>query len=142
MSELPGGFGPLRERFGMDADFEVVAEDGGIFPEIEMGAEFGNCCVALCELCYGRWGEEPCGESVFSHAGAGEGEEFEETTAAKEVEVRGIETGMNVNAFACLAGAYPAIFDSGETAAVEGYSSLGTGALVQDSGVQDRDCEE
>ena len=102
MGELIGGFGPLRERFGVDADFEVFAEDGDVFAKIEAGAEFGDGCVALGELRDGRWGEEPGGEGVFSHAGAGEGEEFEEAGLSEEVEVGGVEAGMNVDARAGL----------------------------------------
>ena len=45
--ELIGGFGPLRERIRVNADFEVFAEDGDVLAKIEAAAEFGDGCVAL-----------------------------------------------------------------------------------------------
>ena len=45
--ELIWGLGPLGERFGVNADFEVLAEDGDVFAKIEAGAEIVDGSVAL-----------------------------------------------------------------------------------------------
>ena len=91
VGELIGGLGPSSERLPVDADFEVFAEDSDVFAKIEMPSKLGDGRVALLDLCDWRWSQEPCGKSVFAHAGAGEGEEFEETALPEEVEVGGVE---------------------------------------------------
>lgn len=137
--ELVGGFGPLVERFGMNANFEIFsgdwAEDGDVFAEVEPAAELSDGCVALGELRDGRGREEPCSKSVFSDAGAGERQEFEEAALSEEVEVSGIEAGMNVDAVPGLSGAWiawvnPAIFDAGESFAIEVDGTFGARALA------------
>jgi hypothetical protein len=128
--ELIGGFGPTREGFGVDADLEIFAKDGYLFAEVEAGAKFGECGVALLEVGNGGWREEPRGEGIFAHAGAGEREEFEETAGAEEVEIGGVEAGVGVDAFAGLASARPAVFDAGEALAVEVYGAFGAGAAA------------
>jgi hypothetical protein len=110
---LIGGFGPLGESFGVDADFEVFPKDGDVFAKIEAAAEFGNGGVTLEELWNWRGGEQPCSEGVFAHASAGEREELEEAAGAEEVKVGGVEAGVGVDALACLAGSNPAVLDAG-----------------------------
>ncbi len=102
----------------MDADLEVFSEDCDLFAEVESAAKFGDGGVALGELRDGRGRKEPCGESLFSHPCAREGEELEEAAGAEEVEVGGIEAGVSVDVLtglmrAGLAGLRPAIFDAG-----------------------------
>ena len=126
----------------MDADLEILAEDGDVFTKIEMVAEIVDGSLTLKKFRHRRRGEEPGGKGVFAHAGAGEGEEFEETAGTEEVEVGGVEAGVKVDALAGLTGAYPAIFDACETVAVKVDRSFGAGALSQNIGVEDCNCEE
>ena len=132
----------------MEADFEVFAEDGNVFAEIEARGEFGEGGLALGDFGDGCGCEEPGGEGVFADAGAGEGEELEEAAVAEEVEVRGVEAGLGVDAIAGLADAGPVVFDAGQAVAVEGDGALGAGAAAEDVGVEDGDddkyqrCEE
>jgi len=87
-------------------------------------------------------GEKPCGEGVFAHAGAGEREKFEEARGTEEIEISGVEAGMNVDAVAGLAGAGPAVFDAGDAFAVEVGGSFGAGPLAKDLRMGDSDDEE
>jgi hypothetical protein len=103
--------------------------------------------LALGELHDGRWRQEPGNEGVLSHSGAGEGEEFEETAGAEEIEVGSVETGVDVAAregliYGGVAGVKPAILDAGESFAVEVCGALGTGVLAKNFCMEDGDCEK
>ena len=47
VGELIGCFGPFRERFRVDAHFELFSEDGDVLAKIEAAAEFGYGSLAL-----------------------------------------------------------------------------------------------
>jgi hypothetical protein len=61
---------------------------------------------------------------------------------SEEIEVGGVETGVNVDALAGLASARPAIFDAGEPVAVEIDGTFGACALAQHLCVEDGYREE
>jgi hypothetical protein len=139
----------LHECIWVDADFDVFAEDCYFLTETKAVAKFGDCCVALDELRNRRWGQEPISESIFAHAGAGEGEKFEEAGLAKEVEVSSVETRVNVDsdsrsglASIGLVQVNPAIFDSSESVAIEIDGAFGAGALARNLCMKDRDSKE
>ena len=96
-NEVVGGGGPLGEGFGVDSDFEVFADYGHVFAEGEAGSEFGDGGLAFEDVRDGGGGEEPVGEGLFAHAGAGLREKFEEAGGAEEVEVGGVEVGGDVD---------------------------------------------
>ena len=50
VGKLFWGLGPLRERFRVDADLEVLAEDCDVFAKIEMVAEFVDGGLTLRKL--------------------------------------------------------------------------------------------
>jgi hypothetical protein len=126
----------------MNPYLHVFAEIGDVFAKIEAVAKFVDGGVALFQLADGRRSEEPSGECVFAHAGAGEREKFEETAWAEEIEVGGVEAGAYVDSLSGLSRSLPAIFDTGETAAIELYRALGFGAAAKRSGVEDGDCDK
>ena len=61
---------------------------------------------------------------------------------SEEVEIRGVEAGVNVEARADLAGAGPAIFYTGQSLAIEVDGTFGACALAQHLCVEDGDREE
>jgi hypothetical protein len=61
---------------------------------------------------------------------------------SEEIEVGGVEAGVNVYARAGLACARPAIFDAGQALAIEVDGAFGACALAQHLGVEDGDREE
>ncbi len=63
--------------------FAVFAEDGHVFAKVQSVAKFGDGAVPLGDFVDGGRGEEPVGEGVFAHAGAGLGEKFEEAPLPK-----------------------------------------------------------
>ncbi len=127
----------------MDAYLEVFAKDRYVFAEIEARAELGDGCVALFDLLDGRWSEEPGAESVFAHASAREGEKLEEARFAEEIEIGGVEAGVDVDAVR-LAGPVPmpAVFDAGEAFAIEVDGTFGAGSVAEDFCVEDGDGDE
>jgi hypothetical protein len=115
----------MRECVGMYPYFEVVAEDAEIFAEVEAGAKLGDSNLALQELLDRRGIEEPRSKSVFSHASSAEGEKLKQAGGAEEVEIGGVEAGMDINVGSRLARARPAIFYAGEASAIEVDGALG-----------------
>ena len=67
---------------------------------------------------------------------------MEEAALSEEIEVGGVEAGVNVDALACLARARPAIFDAGEALAIEVDGAFGACSLAKHSCVEDGDHEE
>jgi hypothetical protein len=132
----------MRECVGMYPYFEVVAEDAEIFAEVEAGAKLGDSSLALQELLDRRGIEEPRSKSVFSHASSAEGEKLKQAGGAEEVEIGGVEAGMDINVGSRLARARPAIFYAGEAVAIEVDGTLGAGAALQEPGVENGDDEK
>ena len=61
---------------------------------------------------------------------------------AEEIEVGGVETGMNVDASVGLARACPAIFDAGDAVAIEVDGTFGASSFAQHFCVVDGDREK
>jgi len=61
---------------------------------------------------------------------------------SEEIEVGGVEAGVNVDALAGLALARPAIFDAGEPLEIEVDGTFGAFALAQHFCVEDGDREK
>jgi hypothetical protein len=136
----------------VDSYLEVFAEDGHIFAKIEAVAEFVDGCVAFGDLCDRGWRQQPCGECVFAYASASEGEKLEEAALAEEIEIGGVEAGVDVDACAGpadsglvdsgLVQGDPAVFDAGEAVAIEVDGAFGAGSPSQDPGMKDSNCEK
>jgi hypothetical protein len=126
----------------VDAYFDVFAEDGDVLAKIEPVAEFRDGGVTLDDLGDGRGRQEPRGEGVFAHSRAGEGEEFEEAASPEEIQVGGVEAGMNINALSGLASANPAVFDAGEAVAIELDGAFCAGTLAQHLCMKDGNYEK
>jgi hypothetical protein len=139
---LIGGFGPLRQRIRVNADFEVFSEDGYVLSQIEAVAKLSDGGVALRDLGNRRWRQEPCGEGIFTHSGPGEREKLEEAGLTEEVEVGGVEAGVSLDALSGLTSANPAIFDPSETVAIKLNSAFSAGTLTQHLGMENRDHEK
>jgi hypothetical protein len=114
-----------------------LAGHGHGLAKVEAVAEVGDGLVTEADdLDCGRV-EEPVGQSVFAHAGAGQREELEKAALSEEIEVGGVEVIRDVEALAASADAAPLVFDTGKALAVEFGTALGYRLQIKDFGVED-----
>jgi hypothetical protein len=127
----------LRKRFRVKTDFQILAEDGNIFAEVEARAKLGDSGLALLYSCDGRWREEPRRKGIFAHPRAGQRKKFEQAIRTEEIQVGGVEAAVDLHTLTCLAGASPAIFDARQPLAIDIDGSLRTRPQAQDLRVED-----
>ena len=134
---------PGRERFGMNAGAHGFALQKEIFAEAQALGEIANGGLAFECFRDGRGGEQPCGKSCFSCAGACCGEKLKERCVAKDVEIARIGVKGVEEAFPRFSAAGPAIFEARDAAVVEldgaGAAAHGTDHLFVGDGERDVD---
>lgn len=135
--KLEGCLRPGRERIGVDGGGRRLAGDCHRLAEVEAVAEVGDGLVTQIDGFDRGWVEEPVGQGVFAHTGAGEGEELEQAAMAEEIEVGGVEMIGDVEALATSADAAPFVFDTRKALAVELGAALGYRLQIKDFGVED-----
>jgi len=72
-------------------------------------------------------------QGFLAHAGACGGEKFEQSAAAKQIEIGGIHVMRVVEAIARLSRTRPAVFDSSQSPLAKGCAALGYLLRSQDA---------
>lgn len=144
-----GSEGPGAEVVGVDAECGGVAGDGHALAEVDAVAEVGDGGLAGEDGGGGSGCEEPGEEGVLAHAGAGGAEEFEEAAGAGDVEVGGVEAGLELGGGGGGEGgevagveAVPAVFDAREAVAIDLCGAACGAEAAKDAGVEDAGGEE
>src|SRR5882724_9541567 len=102
----------------MYADVRVLADDGELFAKVEAVFQIADAGVSLANCGEGGGRLQPLCETLFSHAGADGAEELEQASPAEQIEIRGVDVVRIVESGALLAGAGPAVFDTGQAFSV------------------------
>ena len=127
--ECPRRAGPGPERLGVDGSPCLVADDGEILPEVEVGRELLDRFLPPGYEVRGSRPQQPRGERRPAAVGPGHREALEQGTLAEEVEVGCVEVLRVLKLGAPVAGTRPGVGQPRQAAVVEGDGALEAGAL-------------
>ena len=130
------------ERVAPDRRRHLLAEDGQVLSEIEVGRQRLHGLLPRAHRRGIRGREQPGGERLLAHARPRGAEQLEQRALAEEVEVAGIGMVGIVKARPGAAGARPLPVEAREPAPVERDEPLGAEAPPADSRVNDEQGRE
>jgi hypothetical protein len=116
---------PVEQRLRFEADANLVAEQGDVFAQIDVGSQLGGGLLPRAGGRGNRRRAEPLGQAFFTRPCARAAKKLEERTASEDVEIAGVGMMVVEKTFAALPLSLPAVFQSRQAGVVIGGGSFG-----------------